>query len=42
MIECGARLQQHHGEHGALDVLRNGLKDSGCSCRLAFFKPPSA
>jgi type I restriction enzyme, R subunit len=26
---------------GALDVLRNGVKDSGCSFQLAFFRPAS-
>jgi type I restriction enzyme R subunit len=26
---------------GALDVLRNGLKDSGCKFRLAYFRPAS-
>jgi type I restriction enzyme R subunit len=26
---------------GALDVLRNGIKDSGCSFQLAFFRPAS-
>jgi len=36
-----ARLSREIGRRGALDVLRNGLKDSGCTFRLAFFRPAS-
>jgi len=36
-----ARLSREIGRRGALDVLRNGLKDSGCKFRLAYFHPAS-
>ncbi len=36
-----ARLSREIGRRGALDVLRNGVKDSGCAFRLAFFRPAS-
>ena len=36
-----ARLSREIGRRGALDVLRNGLKDSGCVFRLAYFRPAS-
>ena len=36
-----ARLSREIGRRGALDVLRNGVKDSGCSFQLAFFRPAS-
>jgi hypothetical protein len=29
------------GRRGALDVLRNGFKDSGCKFQLAYFRPAS-
>jgi type I restriction enzyme R subunit len=35
------RLSQEVGRRGALDVLRNGIKDSGCTFRLAYFRPAS-
>ena len=35
------RLSREIGRRGALDVLRNGLKDSGCVFRLAYFRPAS-
>lgn len=35
------RLAQEIGRRGALDVLRNGIKDSGCKFRLAYFRPAS-
>ena len=35
------RLAAEIGRRGALDVLRNGLKDSGCKFRLAYFRPAS-
>ena len=35
------RLSKEVGRRGALDVLRNGMKDSGCKFRLAFFRPAS-
>ena len=35
------RLSSEIGSRGALDVLRNGIKDSGCKFRLAFFRPAS-
>ena len=35
------RLSREIGRRGALDVLRNGLKDSGCKFRLAYFRPAS-
>lgn len=35
------RLSHEVGRRGALDVLRNGVKDSGCKFRLAFFRPAS-
>lgn len=31
------RLSREIGRRGALDVLRNGIKDSGCKFRLAYF-----
>ena len=35
------RLSREIGRRGALDVLRNGVKDSGCKFRLAYFRPAS-
>ncbi len=35
------RLGSEIERRGALDVLRNGLKDSGCKFRLAYFRPAS-
>jgi type I restriction enzyme R subunit len=35
------RLSREIGRRGALDVLRNGIKDSGSKFRLAFFRPAS-
>jgi len=35
------RLAAEIDRRGALDVLRNGLKDSGCRFRLAYFRPAS-
>jgi type I restriction enzyme R subunit len=35
------RLAAEIERRGALDVLRNGLKDSGCKFRLAYFRPAS-
>ena len=35
------RLAREIGRRGALDVLRNGVKDSGCRFRLAYFRPAS-
>jgi type I restriction enzyme R subunit len=35
------RLATEIERRGALDVLRNGLKDSGCKFRLAYFRPAS-
>jgi type I restriction enzyme R subunit len=35
------RLAREIEHRGALDVLRNGVKDSGCSFQLAFFHPSS-
>jgi type I restriction enzyme R subunit len=35
-------LSQEVERRGALDVLRNGIKDSGCKFRLAYFRPASA
>src|SRR5207247_325395 len=34
-----ARLADEIGRRGALDVLRNGIRDSGCKFRLAYFRP---
>jgi type I restriction enzyme R subunit len=31
------RLAEEIGKRGALDVLRNGIKDSGCEFQLAYF-----
>jgi len=36
-----ARLAAEIGRRGALDVLRTGVKDSGCAFRLAYFRPAS-
>lgn len=36
------RLALETERRGVLDVLRNGLKDSGCKFRLAYFRPASA
>ena len=36
------RLSSEIERRGAIDVLRNGIKDSGCKFRLAFFRPASA
>ncbi|MEX2220166.1 MAG: type I restriction endonuclease, partial [Candidatus Rokuibacteriota bacterium] len=36
-----ARLAGEIVRRGALDVLRNGIKDSGCTFRLAYFRPAS-
>ena len=35
------RLAREIQRWGALDVLRNGVKDSGCKFRLAYFRPSS-
>jgi type I restriction enzyme R subunit len=35
------RLATEIERRGALDVLRNGIKDSGCKFRLAWFRPAS-
>ena len=35
------RLAAEIERRGALDVLRNGIKDSGCKFRLAYFRPAS-
>lgn len=35
------RLASEVERRGALDVLRNGVKDSGCKFRLAYFRPAS-
>ncbi len=35
------RLSREIGRRGALDVLRNGIKDSGVKFALAYFRPPS-
>ncbi len=35
------RVSAEIGRRGALDVLRNGLKDSGVKFRLAYFRPAS-
>ena len=35
------RLSREIGRRGALDVFRNGVKDSGCKFRLAYFRPAS-
>ena len=35
------RLSREIARRGALDVLRNGVKDSGCKFRLACFRPAS-
>jgi type I restriction enzyme R subunit len=35
------RLASEIERRGALDVLRNGIKDSGCKFRLAYFSPAS-
>ncbi len=35
------RLSAEIERRGALDVLRNGMKDSGCKFRLAYFRPAS-
>ena len=35
------RLSREIGRRGALDVLRNGIKDMGCRFRLAYFRPAS-
>jgi type I restriction enzyme R subunit len=35
------RLAAGIARRGALDVLRNGIKDSGCKFRLAYFRPAS-
>ena len=35
------RLASEIERRGALDVLRNGLKDSGCAFKLAYFPPAS-
>ena len=34
-----ARLSREITRRGAPDVLRNGVKDSGCKFRLAYFRP---
>ena len=36
-----ARLSREIARRGALDVLRDGVKDSGCKFRLAYFRPAS-
>ena len=35
------RLSSEIGGRGALDVLRNGIRDMGCRFRLAYFRPSS-
>ncbi len=35
------RLSREIARRGALDVLRNGVKDSGCKFRLGYFRPAS-
>lgn len=35
------RLAAEIEQRGTLDVLRNGIKDSGCKFRLAYFRPAS-
>ena len=35
------RLTSEIGRRGALDVLRSGIKDSGCKFALAYFRPAS-
>lgn len=35
------RLQKQIESRGALDLLRKGIKDSGCHFKLAYFKPES-
>ena len=35
------RLSAEIERRGALDVLRNGIKDSGCKFKLAYFRPAS-
>ncbi len=35
------RLAAEIKQRGALDVLRNGVKDSGCKFRVAYFRPAS-
>ncbi|MYF30276.1 MAG: type I restriction endonuclease subunit R, partial [Gammaproteobacteria bacterium] len=35
------RLSREIARRGALDVLRNGVKDSGCKFDLAYFRPAS-
>ena len=35
------RLAAEIERRGALDVLRNGIKDSGCKFQLAYFRPAS-
>ena len=35
------RLSSEIGRRGALDVLRSGIKDSGCKFSLAYFRPAS-
>ena len=35
------RLASEIGRRGALDVLRTGVKDSGCTFKLAYFRPAS-
>ena len=35
------RLSREIARRGALDVLRNGVKDSGCKFQLAYFRPAS-
>ncbi len=35
------RLAAEIGKRGTLDVLRKGIKDSGCKFQLAYFKPSS-
>jgi len=36
-----ARLSREIGRRGALDLLRNGVRDSGCKFQLAYFRPAS-
>jgi len=35
------RLASEVGRRGALDVLRGGIKDSGCKFKMAYFRPSS-
>ncbi|MBM3317976.1 MAG: type I restriction endonuclease subunit R, partial [Candidatus Eisenbacteria bacterium] len=41
MVQFLKRLAGEIERRGALDVLRQGIKDSGCKFRLAYFRPAS-